>query len=397
MITPIAKPLLAMCSAMTLSLSGCSFHGVNSLPLPGTVGQGRNAIIYHVELANIGTLEQNSPVMVDDVVVGSVGTMRLDNWHAELEVSVMPDVAVPANAVATVGQTSLLGSMHLALDPPPGQAPAGRLAPGSTLPVNRASTYPSTEQTLQALSVFINGGGVTQIGDIIHNANLALGGHEGQIRDALTRLDTLIGALDRQRDGFTVTIDGLDRLTATLSGQTSTFDEALRYVPPALDVLNRERPRLTEAMNKLHEFSDVATKLIDDTQADLITNLDNLAPTLGALADIGPRLDEILGYATVFPLSQDLIDRGVRGDYLNLFAVIDMTIPRLKRTMFRGTRWGDITANLIPAPGDPYYLTYTYDPLHTPLTPPADPPAPPSAQPPPEGPPPPPPEGEGGN
>jgi hypothetical protein len=31
---------------------------------------------------------------------------------------------VPANVVATIGQTSLLGSMHVALNPSRGQAPA---------------------------------------------------------------------------------------------------------------------------------------------------------------------------------------------------------------------------------------------------------------------------------
>ena len=36
--------------------------------------------------------------MIDDVVVGSVGKMTVDNWHADVEVSVKPDVVVPANA-----------------------------------------------------------------------------------------------------------------------------------------------------------------------------------------------------------------------------------------------------------------------------------------------------------
>ena len=66
-----------------------------------------------MEVANVGTLESNSPVMIDDVVVGSVGKMTVQGWHADVEVSVQPDVVVPANAVASVGQTSLLGSMHL--------------------------------------------------------------------------------------------------------------------------------------------------------------------------------------------------------------------------------------------------------------------------------------------
>ena len=80
------------------------------------------------------TLESNSPVMIDDVVVGSVGKMTVDDWHADVEVSVKPDVVVPANAVASVGQTSLLGSMHLALDPPLGRSaerPAAARVPRS--------------------------------------------------------------------------------------------------------------------------------------------------------------------------------------------------------------------------------------------------------------------------
>jgi ABC-type transporter Mla subunit MlaD len=53
--------------------------------------------------------------------------MTVRDWQADVEISVQPDVVVPANAVATVGQTSLLGSMHLALNPPLGQPPSGRL------------------------------------------------------------------------------------------------------------------------------------------------------------------------------------------------------------------------------------------------------------------------------
>lgn len=382
--------------AVALTANGCAFQGVNSLPLPGAVGRGPHAAIYHVELANVGTLESNSPVLVNDVVVGAVGAMKMRNWHAEVEVSVRPDVAVPANAVASVGQTSLLGSMHLALDPPPGQPPAGRLTSGATIPLNRTSTYPSTEQTLSALSLLINSGGVAQIGDIIHSVNDALHGRENQIRDALTRLDTFLGVVDRQHDNITATIDGLDRLTATLAAQNTTIADALHDIPPALDVLIRERPRLTAALTKLHTFSDITTRLINDSQTDLVTDLKNLEPALRALADVGPKLGAILSYVPVFPLGQSLIDRGVRGDYLNLYAVIDLTIPRLKRTLLRGTRWEDITANLTPAPGEPSYLNYTYDPLRAPIDPPpqqsmpAPPPAGPTGPEPPANQPPPP-------
>jgi virulence factor Mce-like protein len=386
-----ARRALAIGCCIILAGTGCAFKGVNSLPLPGAVGRGPGAAIYHVEVANVVRMESNSPVMLDDVVVGSVGNMTVKGWHADIEVSVKPDVVVPANAVATVGQTSLLGSMHVELAPPLGEAPRGRLKPGARIPLDKSSTYPSTEQTLASLSLVINAGGLGQIGDIIHNFNAVLSGRQGQIRDLLSRLDRFVGTLDQQRDNIIASIQGLNRLAGTFAAQRDVLTQALRKLPPALEVLVRERPRLVEALNRLRAFSDTATGLINDTQGDLVKNLQNLEPTIRALADVGPDLDTALGGAPIFPYTQVYIDRAYRGDYVNLFIQFDFTIPRLKRTFLLGTRWGEVGAQLVPAPGDPWYLNYSYDPLGAPVTAPppegAAPPASAGSPPPPAAPP----------
>lgn len=355
------------CCAAVIS-TGCSFGGVNSLPLPGAVGRGADATKYRVELANVSTLEPNSPVLIGDVVVGSVGAMKVRDWHADVEISVKPGVVIPANAVATVGQTSLLGSMHLALNPPLGQSPVGRLAPGATLGLNKSSTYPSTEQTLSALSVVINGGGAGQLGDIVRELNNAFDGREPQIRDLLTRLNDFVGVLATQRDSINATVVSLNRLAGTFAGQRDVLTRALDRIPPALDVLIAERPRLTTALEKLGTFSGLAGEVVNDTQADLVRNLRNLEPTLRALADVGPNLDKALAYFTAFPYGQATIDRAIRGDYLNQFIIFDFTVPRLKKTLFLGTSWGQEGAKLVPAPGDPWYATYTYDPMNAPFS-----------------------------
>lgn len=358
------RRLVAIAAVVTVCATGCAFQGLNSLPLPGAVGRGSNAVTYHVEVANVGTLESNSPVMVNDVVVGSVGKMTVQNWHANVEVSVRPDVVVPANAVASVGQTSLLGSMHLQLNPPLGEQPRGRLAPGSTIPVSKSSTYPSTEQTLSSLSLVINSGGLGQLGDIIHNFNAALSGRQQQVRDLLTRLDQFVGTLDDQRDNIIASIQSLNRLSNTFAGQRDVLTEALKKIPPALDVLIKERANITTALEKLGTFSDTTTRLVNDSQAYLVRNLQNLEPTLRALADVGPDLAAALAYLPHFPYPQDLVDRGIRGDYTNLFVVVDITRERLKRSFLLGTRWGVPGMELPAAPGEPSYLRDTYDPVN---------------------------------
>jgi ABC-type transporter Mla subunit MlaD len=122
-------------------------------------------------------------------------------------------------------------------------------------------------------------------------------------------------------------------------------------------------------MQKLGEFSDTATELVHTTQDDLVRNLTNLEPTIKALADVGPYLGTVLAFAPTFPFPQNLIDRGVRGDYMNLFGTVDLTNARMKRSLLLGTRWGDPNAKLTPAPGDPQNLNFTYQPLEFPIAP----------------------------
>jgi phospholipid/cholesterol/gamma-HCH transport system substrate-binding protein len=358
------RRLLAIGCCVMLTGTGCAFHGLNSLPLPGAVGRGPDADTYHVELANVITMESNSPVMIDDVVVGSVGPMTVKNWHADVEISVKHDLVIPANVEASIGQTSLLGSMHLELNPPLGQSGVGRLRPGATIPLSRSSTYPSTEQTLSSLSLFINGGGLSQIGEIIHNFSAALAGRGGAVRDLINRFDTFVGTLDQQRDNIVASIQALDQLGGTFAAQRDVISQALHKLPPALDVLIKERPRLTAALDGLRKFSNTATGLINDTQADLVRNLKNLEPTVKGLADVGPDIDTALAALSVFPFTQNFVDRAVRGDYFNLHVILDLTIPKLKSGLFLGTHWGQLGEQLIPAPGDPPYLQYTRDPLH---------------------------------
>jgi phospholipid/cholesterol/gamma-HCH transport system substrate-binding protein len=364
------KALVVSGCCLALTMSGCAYQGVNSLPLPGAVGRGPDAVNYTVEVPNVATLESNSPVMINDVVVGSVGKMTVDAWHANVEVSIKPDVVIPANAVASVGQTSLLGSMHLALNPPLGEQPSGRLQPGATLPLNQSSTYPTTEQTLSSLSTVVNAGGLGQIGDVIHNFSAAISGREPEIRELLTRLDEFVGTLDTQRDNIVESIKELNRVAGTFANQREVINRALDEIPPAIDVLIKERPNLTTALEKLGTFSDTATQLVNDSGDDLVMNLRDLLPALNALANIGPQLAQALIFATAFPYGPAFADKISKGDYINLLATFDLTYPRLKRTMLLGTRWGDQDAKLIPAPGDPYFMNYAYDPIMVGVAPP---------------------------
>ena len=90
------------------------------------------------------------------------------------------DVDLPANATAKIGQTSLLGSLHIELAPPTDDPPQGRLHDGSLIPLSSAGAYPTTEQTLAAVSMLLNGGGIGQIQDITEAFSTAFAGREAR-------------------------------------------------------------------------------------------------------------------------------------------------------------------------------------------------------------------------
>src|SRR3984957_17543508 len=147
-------------------LTGCEWRGVNSLPLPGTEGNGPGSYQVQAQLPDVTNIQPNSRVRVGDVSVGTVTKIERQDWHALVTMKLNGDVTLPANSTVTLGQTALLGSLHIELAPPADVAPQGRLRQGSLIPLSSASMYPSTEQTLAAVSLVLNNGGIGQIQDI---------------------------------------------------------------------------------------------------------------------------------------------------------------------------------------------------------------------------------------
>ena len=69
-------------------------------------------------MPDVDNIEPNSRVRVADVTVGNVTKIERQGWNALVTMELNGNVQLPANATAKLGQTSLLGSLHIALAPP---------------------------------------------------------------------------------------------------------------------------------------------------------------------------------------------------------------------------------------------------------------------------------------
>jgi phospholipid/cholesterol/gamma-HCH transport system substrate-binding protein len=295
-------------------------------------------------MPDVDTMQQNSRVRVGDVTVGTVTKIERQDWHALVTMRLNGDVHLPENVTATIGQTSLLGSLHIELAPAPGVAPTGSLHDGSLIPLIAGGSYPSTEQTLAAVSLLLNGGGIGQIQDITQAFSTALAGRDADLRSLITQADEFTRNVNDQTADIIAAIDAVNRLTGQLAARKPVLDKALTTIPAALKVLADHRDHLVEALTLLGKFSALAADSADQTKQSLSRIFNDLGPVLKSLADAGPALTRSLGVLTTYPWAKDTVDKWMRGDYANLTMVVDLTLSRIDSALFTGTRFeGDLT------------------------------------------------------
>ncbi|MCV7035921.1 MCE family protein [Mycobacterium heckeshornense] len=325
------------------ALSGCAaardFRGANSLPLPGTKGGGPGSYTIQAQMPDVQNLKQNSPVQVADVTVGNVTKIERQGWHALVTMKLDGSVHLPGNATATLGQTSLLGSLHIELAPPKDVPPKGTLRDGSLIPLSSAGAYPSTEQTLGALSLLLNGGGLSQLQDITEALSTAFSGRGQELKSLIGQLDKYIAYLNDQKDDIIAATDSLNNLVGHFADQKPVVDKALKTIPNALAVLKDERQNLAEALAQLGKLGALAADSVNQTKVNLVKELNDLGPVLQSLADAGPALTRSLDFYGTFPFPKPTLAKWLRGDYANLTGVFDLTLSRLDAAFLTGTRW----------------------------------------------------------
>jgi len=329
---------LALGSVATV-LAGCSFGGLHSLNMPGTRGHGPGSFTISVQLPDVATLPQNSPVLVNDVTVGSVSGIAAvqdadGSFHATVQLSLDAEVNLPANATATVAQTSLLGSQHVALLPPNGPADERRLSQGDVIELGSTGRYPTTEEVLSSLGMVVNKGNIGALEDITEELYAGVANRSGSFVDLIPRLAELTGSLQRQTTDILAAADGLNRFSGILARNRENLGRALETMPDALRVLNKNRAEFIAAFAALGRVGTVAANMLDKTKEDFGANLKDLYPVVKALNDNAEDFVKDLTFLPTFPFHTKYLRQAVRGDYLNVYATFDMTARRMGEAMF---------------------------------------------------------------
>jgi len=339
-------------------LASCGWHGVANVPMPGGPGTGRNHMTIYVQMPDTLALNANSLVTVADVYVGTVRGIELKNWVATLTLDLQPDLKLPANTLAKISQTRLLGTQQVELDMPPNPSPQ-LLRSGDTIPLKNASAFPTTERVLASISTVMRGGGIPNLETIQTEVNNALDGRADQIRDFLGRLDTFTAELNKQTDDIIHAIDASNRLLSIVAARNNTLDQVLTDMPALIKHFSETRDLFANTTEAVGRFSDVTHQLMSDARSDFETNLRLMQQGLKQLGRASPYILGALKFMMTSPFSIDNIAKVVRGDYMNISATIDLTLSSVDNAMLTGTgpsgmlraleqSWGRDPATMIP-------------------------------------------------
>jgi phospholipid/cholesterol/gamma-HCH transport system substrate-binding protein len=318
--------------AALVALSGCTFNGVYSLPLPGAVANSGATYTVKVQFHDALDLVPYSSVKVNDATIGHVHAIRWqlgsDGPYAEVDCKMKKSVRLPKNAVATIAETSLLGEKYVELGVPRTEKAQGLLVDGDVIDTDSTDTAATVEQVLSSLSLLLNGGGLAQVKVIAAELNKAFNGREPAVRDVLERLRTLVGGLNDQRSEIVRALENVNKLAATLRRQEGVLTSALETMPPALGVLAGQRKQLTTMLTAVDHLGRTAGSVIRASRTDLLANLKALEPTLTKLAEAGASIPPALDIFLNYPFATGS-DKVFHGDYGNVFLTIDLYGPQL--------------------------------------------------------------------
>ncbi|WP_051400251.1 MCE family protein [Haloechinothrix halophila] len=311
---------VAAALAMVLALvSGCgTFGGLYGVPLPGGADLGEHPYRVTAEFTDVLDLVPQSGVRVNDVAAGTVESIALstDGRTAEVTMLLNRDVALPANAVARLRQSSMLGEKFVELAAP--DEPRGTLTDGARIDVARTSRNTEIEEVLGALSMVLNGGGVSQLKDINTELNAAMAGNTGEIRSLLRRIETFTASFDKNSDVLTKALHGTDKLAARLAERKDKIAALVEDLEPGIAVLADQREKLTTMLTSLDRLSDVAVETVDRSGDNLVADLRALEPTLRNLAEAGEDLPAAMEMLLTFPFPDSALP-AIKGDYINLY------------------------------------------------------------------------------
>ena len=295
---------LASSVAVCLLMSSCAVLGFET-PCDGTEIIGK--------FAQVGDLVENANVQSSDVKVGTIKKIELDGWEAQVTMCLNPGEQIPADVLAVVRTTSLLGEKFVDLQAQSEGEPY--LEDGAILTSDQTSKATELEEVFAKLAGVLGTGNLEQINRFTSAQATILRDHADEFREVLLDLRDFTDLLAERKSDIAGAVDHLDSVASTLIDQTPVLQRFLRSFAESSGVLADNKNGLRTLLFSLDRFTKISVQLLEQTGDGLNEQFSDLRPVLDTLvansANLRETLQTLASFARYWPETMP-------GDYLQL-------------------------------------------------------------------------------
>lgn len=241
----------------------------------------------NASFATAANLAPHSDVRVDGARVGQVTSLRNDHGVTVVRMQIQPATKIYANASASVGAVSVLGTEYVALNP--GTPSAGPMGPGG-IPLVRTTTPVEVDQILNILRPKV----ADATAAMIQTLGNGVGGHGQDLNSVLQAAPTLLPDLATT----TSTLSAAPTRLVALIAATNLLASRFQGMSAPLTALVSQSAATLQALDVYHGTAlGAAIRDASPALASLTPSLTQLAATAGnaetAVADLRPGLADL--------------------------------------------------------------------------------------------------------
>lgn len=312
--------LILLAVAATVALNSPRL-ALQSVPLGMDTGEGSTDV--DMRFARADRLAPGAEVRYGERLVGRVRMVATDGTDAVIGVRLEGDSGVPAGVFAEIRLPTALGSPFIALTAPrEPTAEAGLMLEDTKIvPRERTGVGPDLESSLASLGLLLNGSGIAQLGSVMEELTVALGGRGEEIGRIRERGDRALELYEQNRDDIDRTVLALDRVNASLAARRELLDRGMAVSADLVSEAARSRETITALMDTTAALTVQVEQFTTATDGRLTPSLRTLTILLedmeGFGDEVAPTLDALQGFVSHF-------DDAIRGEHMMFDGALDL-------------------------------------------------------------------------
>lgn len=279
--------IAALVAGVCVSTAGCG--GIESMPLPRPGMTSGGGYLINATFDNALNLPAYAKVRVNGADIGSLESMRAENYEAITTLRIDDGVELPKGTTAELRSATPLGDVFVALHPPTDPAPGTPLLKdGDAIERKDTASAATVESILSSAALLVNGGAIQNMTNIVNGFGRATGDKGEALGNLISQTNQTLGKLNARSGQIKQAMGQTEALALAIEGKNTEITDVLREAGPATAVLRDNTSQIMDLVvltgattRELEKFPAIAGT--DTSGRSMVADLSTIA---GAWNDV---------------------------------------------------------------------------------------------------------------